>query len=215
MSDLITLRDPRSPAAEAYRALRTSIQFAGVDAPIHTLLVTACAGEDGKSLAIANLAVTLAQGGQSTILADADLRRPAQHTLWKQGNEKGMTTMILDGEALREPPLKPVGVENLALLTSGIIPPNPADLFGSKRIDEVIAALKGRANLVVFDAPPVLAVTDTALLATKVDAVLLVIRAGVTRRDHARRAREMLEGLKVRVIGAALTNAPREAGVTY
>ncbi len=206
--DLITLTDPRSPAAEAYRTLRTNLTFAGLDKPIETLVVTSPAPGEGKSTTLANLAVTMAQGERRTILVDADLRRPSLHEIFEVPNSQGLTTMFVDQDALKEPPLAETGVENLLLLPSGPLPPNPADLLGSRRMEQVIAALRERADLVLFDAPPVIAVTDAAVLGTKVDGVLLVVRAGHTRREHAQRAKELLERVHVRVIGAVLTNAP-------
>jgi non-specific protein-tyrosine kinase len=213
LADLVTLKDPRSPAAEAFRVLRTNIQFSAIDEPIHTLVVTSPAQDESRSTTLANLAVTMAQSGHKTILVDADLRRPAQHTIWKLGNEKGLTSMMLDGDGLANPPLHEVGVENLWVLTSGPLPPNPADLLGARRMEEAITALKEKADYILFDAPPVLAVTDTALLASKLDALLLVVKAGATRRDHAKRAKEVLSRLHIRVIGVALSNAPRDAGL--
>lgn len=213
MADLVTLKDPRSPAAEAFRVLRTNIQFSAIDEPIRTLIVTSPAQDETRSTTLANLAVTMAQSGHKTILVDADLRRPAQHTIWKLTNDKGLTSMMLEGDGLANPPLREVGVENLWVLTSGPLPPNPADLLGARRMEEAIAALKEKADYVLFDAPPVLAVTDTALLASKLDALLLVIKAGATRRDHAKRAKEVLSRLHIRVIGVALSNAPRDAGL--
>ncbi|HEY76577.1 MAG TPA: CpsD/CapB family tyrosine-protein kinase [Thermoflexia bacterium] len=206
--DLITLTDPRSPAAEAYRTLRTNLTFAGLDKPIETLVVTSAAPGEGKSTTLANLAVTMAQGERRTILVDADLRRPSLHEIFEIPNNRGLTTMFVEQEALEEPPLMETGVENLLLLPSGPTPPNPADLLGSHRMEEVIGVLRERADLVLFDAPPVIAVTDAAVLGTKVDGVLLVVRAGHTRREHAQRAKELLERVHVRVVGAVLTNAP-------
>jgi len=206
--DLITLTDPRSPAAEAYRTLRTNLTFAGLDKPIETLVVTSAAPGEGKSTTLANLAVTMAQGERRTILVDADLRRPSLHEIFEVSNSRGLTTMFVEQEALEDPPLVESGVENLLLLPSGPLPPNPADLLGSHRMEEVIGVLRERADLVLFDAPPVIAVTDAAVLGTKVDGVLLVVRAGHTRREHAQRAKELLERVRVRVIGAVLTNAP-------
>lgn len=214
MADLITLKDPRSPAAEAYRVLRTSIQFAAIDSPIRTLVVTSPAADEQRSVALANLAVTMAQGGHETILVDADLRRPAQHAIWGLPNARGLTSMILDEGGITNPPLQTVGIERLSVLTSGPLPPNPADLLGARRMEEAIAALRERSDYVLFDAPPVLAVTDTALLATKLDALLLVVRAGGTRRDHAQRAKAVLARAHVRIIGVALTNAPRDASTS-
>ena len=206
--DLITLTDPRSPASEAYRTLRTNLSFYSVDEPIRTLVVTSPAPDEGKSTTIANLAVTLAQGDNRTILVDCDLRRPSLHKIFGVNNERGLTTMVL--EEAGEPFLEATPVENLWLIPSGPKPPNPADLLGSRRVDQVIASLSERADIVLIDAPPVIGVTDAAVLGAKVDGVLLVISAGNTRREHAERAKELLEKARVRIIGATLTNAPRE-----
>lgn len=212
--NLITLTDPRSAAAEAYRTLRTNLMFRSVENPIHTLLVTSSSTGEGKSEALANLAVTFAQSGNKTILVDGDLRRPSQHTIWGVDN-RGLTTMMLEDAALANPPLVQTEVENLQLLPAGAEPPNPADLLSSKRMNEIIGLLKARAAYVLFDSPPVLAATDAALLGTKLDGALLVVRSGLSRRDQTQRAREALESVNVRVVGAVLTNAPRENRKAY
>lgn len=206
--DLITLTDPRSPATEAYRTLRTNLYFSSLDQALETLLVTSAAPGEGKSTILSNLAVTMAQGEKRTILVDADLRRPSLHDLFNVGNSQGLTTMVVDDSALAEPPLVATGVENLLLLPSGPQPPNPAEILGSRRMEEIIATLKARADIVLFDAPPAVAVTDAAVLGTKVDGVLLVFSAGKTRREHAVRAKEVLERVQVRLVGAVLNNAP-------
>ncbi|PJF40748.1 MAG: polysaccharide biosynthesis tyrosine autokinase [Chloroflexi bacterium] len=212
---LITLTDPRSPASEAFRTLRTNIMFSSVENPITTLTVSSPAQGEGKSTLIANMAVTFAQGGNKTILVDCDLRRPSQHEIWDVENERGLTTMILEDAAISSPPLVETEVDNLQLLPSGPVPSNPADIISSQRMNEVIGVLKARANYVLFDSPPVLAATDAALLASKTDGVLLVIRAGHTRRDQAARARQALERVHVRIVGAVLSNAPREDSGEY
>ena len=211
--DLITLTDPRSPAAEAYHTLRTNLTFAALDKPIETLLVTSAAPGEGKSTVLANLAVTMAQGERRTILVDADLRRPGLHEIFGVANERGLTTMIVEEAALDDPPLIDVGVDNLWLVPSGPLPPNPADILGSRKMEQTITALiaKTRADIVLFDAPPVIVVTDAIVLGTKVDGVLLVVSAGRTRREHVQRARELLERVHVRIVGAVLNNAPRAA----
>ncbi|MEZ4646174.1 MAG: CpsD/CapB family tyrosine-protein kinase [Chloroflexota bacterium] len=208
---LITLTDPRSPASEAYRALRTNLQFYSLDHPIRTLVVTSPAPDEGKSTTVANLAVTMAQSGRRTILVDCDLRRPSLHTLFSRQTEPGLTNLVL-GES-DELPLQETAVPDLWLLTSGPKPPNPADLLNTRRLDQIIEQLTARADIVLFDAPPVVAVTDAAILGAKVDGVLLVLSAGKTRRDHAERAKEMLEKAKARIVGVALTNAPKDASV--
>ncbi len=208
---LVTVSDPRSAAAEAYRSLRTNLSFSGLDAPIHTLVATTPAPQENKSIVISNLAVVLAQGGNRTLLVDCDLRRPALHEIFGLDNSAGLTTMMLDESVMGNPPLQETEIENLQLLPSGPLPPNPADLLGSRRMDAVITRLKGSADIVLLDAPPVMAVTDAAVLGSKVDGFLLVVSAGATRREHAERAKQMLEKVKVRIVGAVLDNAPADA----
>jgi len=211
MMNLITLTDPRSPVSEAYRTLRTNLSFYSLDKPLRSLVITSPAADEGKNLMVANLAVTMAQSGRRTVLVDCDLRRPSLHTLFDLESEPGLTNQVL-GE-VDELPLQQTSVENLWLLASGLKPPNPADMLGTKAIDEIIATLVEQADIVLFDTPPVVAVTDAAVLGVKVDGALLVINAGKTRRDQAERAKELLEKARVRIIGVALTNAPRDSSV--
>jgi non-specific protein-tyrosine kinase len=211
--DLITLTSPRSAAAEAYRTLRTNLTFfAALDKSIETLVVTSAAPDEGKSIVLANLAVTMAQGERRTVLVDADLRQPSLHEVFGITNDRGLTTMIVEEVALDAPPLVDSGVDNLQLVPSGPLPPNPADILGSHKMEQAIAALQDRADVVLFDVPPVVAASDGAVLGTKVDGVLLVVRAGHTRRDHVQRAKDLLERAHVRIVGAVLNDAPR--GVT-
>ncbi len=214
MTQLITLTHPRSQAAEAFRTLRTNLTFSSLESPLTTLLVTSPSDdgdvESGKSVTLANLAVTFAQGGKKTILVDCDLRRPAQHELWNVKNDRGLSEFIQEGG---DPVLQSVGVEGLSLLTSGGMPLAPADLISSSKMAKAIATLKSKADIVLFDAPPVIAVTDAALLASKLDGVLLVISAGHTKREHTAQAKELLEKIKVRIVGTVLTNAPMDASV--
>jgi len=212
---LITLTNPRSPIAEAYRSLRTNLEFSSLDHPLRSMIVTSAAPEEGKSTTLANLAVTVAQAGKRVILADCDLRRPAQHRLFGLANATGLTTMVVDDQAMKSPPLQETGVPNLWLLASGPPPPNPAELLASRRMTEIIATLLERADMVLFDAPPVIAVTDAAVLAAKVDGVLLVLRAGKTKREHVERAKALLEKVNARVVGTVLTNVPPDASLQY
>jgi len=213
-SALITLRDPASPASEAYRTLRTNIQFSSLDKPIHTMLVTSTAPDEGKSTTLANLAVTMAQAEQRVLIVDCDLRRPSLHQLFGVANEQGLTSAILDqGEGPL--PVQATPVPGLSLLPSGPLPPRPADLLGSRRMEALIARMRAEADIVLFDTPPVVAVTDAAVLATRVDGVLLVLQAGRTRRDRAREARQKLEKVKANIVGVVLNNARLEAGYGY
>ena len=212
ISELITITEPRSPISEAYRTLRTNLDFASLDQALKTVAVTSAGVGEGKSTTLANLAVVSAQAGRNVILVDADLRRPTLHKIFGLGNERGLTSVIMDEEALASPPVQETGIEGLTVLTSGPLPSNPADLMGSRRMEEVIATLAERAEQVLFDTPPVVAVTDAAVLATKVDGVLLVISAGKTRREYARSAVQRLEQINARLVGTILTNVQMDTG---
>ena len=212
LDELTTVSEPRSPISEAYRTLRTNLDFANLDQALKTLVVTSAGVGEGKSTTLANLAVVSAQAGRKVVLVDADLRRPTLHQVFGLDNESGLTTVMMDETALASPPLQDSGIEDLAVLTSGPLPPNPAELMGSRRMEEVIAALAEQADQVFFDTPPVVAVTDAAVLATKVDGVLLVISAGKTRRDSARTAVQRLEQINARLVGMVLTGVQMGAG---
>ena len=207
MDSIITLTDPTSPAAEAYRSLRINLEFAGVDEPLHTLLITSSGPGEGKSTALANLAVAMSDGERDVILVDADLRRPSQHELFGLSNEHGLSDMFRDDSAFNNPPLQSIPNSTLKVLTSRTLPPIPSQLLAARKMDEVIARLAEQADVVLFDAPPVVAVTDASLLASKVDGVLLVVKAGSTRRDHVRAAKDRLEKVNARLVGAVLLNA--------
>ncbi len=210
---LVTLSHPRSPVSEAYRSLRTNLEFTSLEQPLTTMLVTSSSSEEGKSTTLANLAVTLAQADKEVIVADCDLRRPSQHEIFGAPMEPGVTSLLLDEAPLADPPLQDTSVPRLKLLPSGPLPPNPAELLGSQKMEEVIRSLAGQADMVLFDAPPVIVVTDAAVLAAKLDGVLLVIRAGSTKRDHAERAVALLQKVNARVVGSVLTNAALDTTV--
>jgi non-specific protein-tyrosine kinase len=215
-SSLITLTHPRSPAAEAYRALRANLFLSTLDHPLHTLVATSAAPDEDKSVALANLAVVMAQGGQRLVLVDADLRHPSLHELFGVPNERGLATLLDGQDAVTAPPLATVAdIENLQLLTSGPLPLDPAAQLGSKRMEEVIAALQKRAEVVLLDAPPILVATDAVVLGTKADGVVLVVKAGHTSREHVEQAKEKLEKAHVRIVGVALTHAPVEKSLGY
>ncbi len=212
---IITLTNPRSAAAEAYRTLRTNIEFSGVDQKLRTLLVTSSAPTDEKAATVANLAVAMADGDRRVILVDADLRRPGQHTLFGLPNEQGFTNMFRDEESFTNPPLQAVPTISLQVLTSGPLPPIPGQLLASQKIEEVLNRLAGLAEMVIFDAPPIVTVNDASLLASKVDGVLLVIKANSTKRDHVKAAKDRLEKVNARLVGAVLTNAQVDSALQY
>lgn len=211
-NQLTTVSEPRSPVSEAYRTLRTNLDFASLDQELKTLVVTSAGVGEGKSTTLANLAVVSARAGRRVLLVDADLRRPRLHDIFGLSNAVGLTTAMMDEAALASPPLQETGIEGLSVLTSGQLPPNPAELMSSRRMEEVIAVLTEHADQVFFDTPPVIAVTDAAVLATKVDGVLLVISAGKTRRENARAAVQRLKQINARLVGTVLTNVQMDSG---
>lgn len=209
--NLIILTDPRSPVSEAYRSLCTNLTFASLDRPLRTLLITSTGAEEGKSTNVANLAVTLAERDMRTIVVDCDLRRPVQHEIFGLPNERGFTSLFLDEEASENPPLQEVGVDNLWVLPSGPPPPIPSRFLGSRRLADIITSLGEGADMVLFDAPPLMAVPDAAMLAPHVDGVLLVVSVGRTRREHLRRAQRQLDRVQAHLVGVVMNNVPFDA----
>ena len=201
---LVTARQPRSPVAAAYRVLRTNLQFSAVDRPLCTLMVTSSSPQEGKSLVSANLAVAMAQSGKRVILVDADLWRPCQHHIFEMDNTEGLTSVLLSSDANPSSALQPGPVENLSILFSGPMPPNPSDLLGSRRMGDLIETLRQQTDVVIFDSPPVMADADATILAARVDGVLLVIDSGNTRRGPALRGKESLEAVGARLTGVVL-----------
>jgi non-specific protein-tyrosine kinase len=214
---LIAATNPQSPFTESYRTLRTNIQFSSLDKPIEKLMITSASPGEGKSTTAANLAVVIAQGGKRTILVDTDLRRPVLHQVFGLPNAVGVTNALLMSEGSDLTPfLQPTEVENLWLLSSGPQPPNPSELLGSHRMREMIDELRHYADMLVFDSPPTLAVTDAAVLARQMDGVLLVVESASTREVAAKRAAQGLLKVNANVLGVAVNRISyRMAGSHY
>jgi non-specific protein-tyrosine kinase len=208
--NLVVISDPASPAAEAYRRLRVNLMSAAQAAPLQVLLVAAAGPDPDKSNTVANLAVTFAKVGRRVILADCDLRHPALHTLLGLVNDAGVTT-VLDSDDAAELPLQPTEIPNLRVLTSGPAVVVPSDSIASPSMARLIARLRQEADVVLFDAPPVVLATDAVELATQVDGVLLTVSAGRTKRDDAQRAVQLLKRVGARLAGTALVNLPVDA----
>ncbi len=202
-STLVTRYTPRSPISEAYRALRTNIQFSRIDSPLKTVVITSSAPSEGKSTTVANLAITTALMGVKTLLVDADLRRPVVHSLFGLEREPGMINMLAEKLPL-EKVVRPSGIESLDILTCGAIPPNPSELLNTQRMRDLIAALSAKYDLVLFDSPPVLTVTDTCVLGSRVEGVVLVVNSHATDRRALNRAKILLSNVKANILGAVL-----------
>ncbi len=212
--ELITNTSPKSAMAEAYRTLRTNLGFAGMDQPCRSILISSSNPMDGKSTIVSNLAVVMAQAGNKVILVDCDLRKPVQHKIFQVDNFRGVTNCIMQKLDVEEVAHKGL-VENLTVLTSGPIPPNPAEILSSERTRSLWKTLLERYDYVFIDAPPVLAVTDASILSNQVDGVILVVRSAVTRIDLAREAREQLAKANARVIGVVMNQVKMDAHDYY
>jgi capsular exopolysaccharide synthesis family protein len=209
---LITLKEPRNASSEAFRALRTNIQFSIPENPIKSFVITSAGPSEGKSTIASNLAVVMAQAGKQVILVDADLRRPRLHRQFELPNKKGLSNLIVaaDPHDELEAYLQAGPVENLRILTSGPRPHNPAELLAMPRTVRLQEILTEKADLVIYDTPPVATVTDAAILATRTDGALLVVRASQTRRDLVHKGYQTLQRVRVRILGLVLNGVERQ-----
>ncbi|MGG4033244.1 CpsD/CapB family tyrosine-protein kinase [Paenibacillus cisolokensis] len=211
---LITDVNPLSPISEAYRTLRTNLQYAEVDRPLRLLMVTSASPREGKTTTVNNLAVAYAQTGKSVLLVDADLRRPTAHHMFQTSNRCGLTH-ILTGQAKVADAVQNTSINGLKLLSSGSIPPNPSELLGSDKMDRLLAELRESYDIVLIDTPPVLAVSDAQVVAARCDGVLLVVNAKSVKRRYVIKAKEALEFVHARVLGVALNQVPSSEANPY
>lgn len=212
---LSTLLYPRSAAAEAYRTLRTNIEFAAVDSPVHTLLVTSSSPGEGKTVTACNLAVAFAQAGRRVILVDADLRKPGVSGMFRLPNSVGLTSLLRNDGLSVESVAQPTEQDNLQVVTTGPLPPNPAELLGSQRMRAVLENLARDIDLLVVDSPPLRAFADAAILSSFLDGTVFVVDASVSRRRAVRQGREALARAAARTLGVVLNRVPGAARVDY
>lgn len=213
---LVMLYTTPHPAAEAYRMLRTNLQFTSVDRPLNMLLVTSPAPEDGKSLTAANLAAAYTRAGKRVILIDADLHRPSQQRFFRLRNNWGLTLALFDNNMEINHLLQETTIPGLQVLTTGPLPPNPAELLGSRRMQEILLELREQADILIIDSPPISAVSDALILTNQADGVLLVVKAGKTSRALARKALNTLRQIKATVIGTVYNGvAEYDSDYTY
>lgn len=208
---LFALNDPKSPVVEAFRTLRTNISFASADRPYKVILVTSPTPEDGKSTVVANLGMVMAQAGLKVVIVDADLRKPTQHKVFGVANSHGLVNVLVQNQAIADVVLNGP-TDGLQLITSGPIPPNPSELFISNKMTTVISELRDSYDTVLIDSPPVIAVTDSTLLASRVDGVVLVIKSGITRLDLINNAIDQLKKANNRFMGVILNQVKVSAG---
>lgn len=208
---LATHFDPRSPVAEAYRSLRTNLAFARAHEQMRILVLTSPGPADGKSTTVANLAITFAQQGQRTLLIDGDLRRAVLDKMFKVPRSPGLTDVLVGRQRLSDV-VHTTEIENLSVVGSGPFPPNPSELLGSSAMREVLRDAQNEFDVVLIDSPPLLAVTDAAVLATMADGAILVIRVGATAKAAVRRAVAQLQTVHGRVVGAVLNDVDLRSG---
>ena len=211
---LVVYHEPKNPVSEIYRTIRTNIQFSSADKDLRTLSVTSATEGEGKTTTIANLAITLTQQDHTVVIVDGDLRRPKVHRIFELENTEGLTEVLVN-KLPHKPLVKQTFVENLSVLPTGILPPNPSELLGSKGLKALIDKLKDEYDYVLVDVPPVNIVTDGLLVANVVDGVILVCSSGLVQSDEARRAKELLTNAKANLLGVILNNVPMDTNKYY
>ncbi|KOF08651.1 capsular biosynthesis protein, partial [Planococcus glaciei] len=202
---IVAYTNPRSLVSEQYRTLRTNIKFSSPDKEISSILVTSSMHSEGKSTTAANLAIVFAQEGKQVLIIDADMRKPTMHFTFSLKNNIGLSSILIRQNILKEA-VKTTHVENLDLITCGPIPPNPAELLGSKSMNLLMVQLKELYDIIIIDAPPILAVADSQILANICEGAVLVINSGETEKGKAMKAKEVLASSNSRLIGAVVNN---------
>ncbi|SEF56088.1 capsular exopolysaccharide family [Caloramator fervidus] len=201
---LITIKDQKSPISEAYRTLRTNINFSLPDTKVKTILITSSGPGEGKSTTSANLAVVFAQNGYKTIIVDCDLRKNTVHKKFGISNIVGLTNILIGEQEFDEKLFKYESVENLYVLPAGTRPPNPVELLSSRKMERFIEYLKQNFDVIIIDAPPVLVVTDAQILSQYVDGVVFVVASEEADKHAAKRAKELLEKANTKILGVVL-----------
>ena len=211
---LVTNVNPKSVVSEQFRTLRTNINFSMPDQEIQTILFTSASPGEGKSTVAANTAVVFAQEGKRVLLVDADMRKPTVHYTFHMTNTLGLSNLLTRQASLTEV-VKESEIERLHVITCGPIPPNPAELLGSRTMNKVIEEMKEHYDIILFDAPPVLSVTDGQILSNKCEGSVLVMSAGQTEKENIVKAKEALVSSQANIIGAVLNNFTLEKDHYY
>ncbi|MBT2738376.1 CpsD/CapB family tyrosine-protein kinase [Bacillus sp. ISL-7] len=203
--NIIAMFDSKSPITEQYRTIRTNIQYSSIDQEVRSLMVTSAGPGEGKSTTVANLAVVFAQLGKRVLLVDADLRKPTVHYTFNQTNTIGLTS-VLTKQMTFEKAISDAEEKNLYVLTSGPIPPNPAELLSSRAMEQFFQEAQELFDVILFDAPPVLAVTDAQILANMCEGTILVVSSGKTEKEQVVKAKELLDSAQSKLLGVVLNN---------
>ena len=212
-NQIISMVNPKSPEAEAYRTLRTNLQFSSVDEALKSILVTSANATEGKTTTVCNLAVSFAQIGKKVLIIEGDLRRPRLHQYLNLSNQMGISNVLAQHVPVES--VIQTSVLDIEVLTSGPIPPNPAELLNSQRMQQLMAQLRNAYDIILVDAPPVGVVTDAAILSTLVDGTLMVVASHQTESDQVLRAMKLLQNVEARILGSVLTKVPADSKGYY
>ena len=207
--NLVTINNPKNPAAEAYRVIRTSVQFAQAGKELKTIAITSCTPNEGKSMTVANLAIVLTQAGKSVLIMDCDMRNPTVHKNFNLSNKVGLSSCISMGTAVADA-VQETAIEGLDALTAGVIPPNPSELLGSERMQNILQRAKEEYDYVLIDTSPVLPVTDSLVLGSMVDGLILVIDSGEIKVEMAREVKNQLVHAGANILGVVLNKVRSE-----
>lgn len=211
---LITVKSPKAPVSEAYKILRTNIQFSSFDEKLKVILVTSAGPGEGKSTTAANLAVVMAQSGSKTLLIDCDQRKSSIHRLFGLSNTYGLSDLLSDEDNSKSA-IVDSGVENLQVLTSGTKSPNPSELLGSRKMNQFMDSLREEYDYIILDAPPILIVTDAQIISKYSDGCLLVISSGEVEKDAVIKGKEALEQVHSKILGVVLNKMKINSKVYY
>lgn len=211
---IITHQNPKSPISEAYRTLRTNIQFSSIDEELRVIMVTSAGPGEGKSTTLVNLAVAYAQADKKVLVIDADLRKPTMHHTLQVSNRFGLTNLLTNQLTIPDV-VQETTIPSLSIISSGPIPPNPSEILASKKMISVLDELKQQFDIILIDAPPAIAVTDSQIIATRADGVILVVDSDKVKRDAALKAKQNLDNVRARILGVVLNNVDRKNKDAY
>ncbi|TJX12821.1 CpsD/CapB family tyrosine-protein kinase [Tissierella creatinini] len=213
---LFTLRNPKSIVSEAFRTLRTNIQFTNIDKSIRTIVITSSGPGEGKTIVVSNLAISIAQTEKRVLLVDCDMRKPRIHKVFGINNREGLTNILMGEKVLADVEYRgEESIKSLTVVTSGPIPPNPSELLGSRRMKDFLEDMRDHFDMIIIDSPPINLVTDSAILSTIADGTIMVVEVGKTEAEAAINGKELLDKVNANLLGVVLNKIPTKERSYY